>query len=121
MKRILIVVLLFILNLQADNYKSLLFHGNCTTCHFEQKAVSAPSVVEFKTQYLAAFPKRDDFVNFMAKRVQHPNAKTSLMDSAIKKYKLMPELGFDLDTLKQISEYIYDTDFTKPHKGHPYK
>ena len=37
------------------------------------------------------------------------------MSGAIKKYELMPELGFDLDTLRQISEYIYNTDFTKPH------
>ena len=33
------------------------------------------------------------------------------MHDAIKKYELMPELGYDLDTLKSIAEYIYDTDF----------
>ncbi len=47
----------------------------------------------------------------MATWVQHPNAKTSLMNDAIKKHELMPELGFDLYTLKQIAQYIYNTDF----------
>ncbi len=114
----LLIILVSILNLEADNYKSLLFNGNCITCHFENKTVSAPSVIEFKERYLLAFPKRDNFIDYMSKWVQHPNAKTSLMADAIKKHELMPELGFDLYTLRQISQYIYDTDFTKPHKGH---
>ena len=49
--RVFLIVFIFIVNLEATNYKSLLFHGNCITCHFEQKAVSAPSVIEFKQQY----------------------------------------------------------------------
>jgi len=47
----------------------------------------------------------------MSKWVKKPNGKTSLMDDAIKKHGLMPELAFDLSTLKEITEYIYDTDF----------
>jgi len=114
----LFIFLLFILNLEAANYKSLLFHGNCITCHFEQKAISAPSVIEFKKQYLLAFPKKEDFVKNMARWVHHPNTKTSLMSGAINKYEIMPELGYDIDTLTKIAQYIYDTDFTKPHEGH---
>jgi len=108
-----LLIFIFVLNLEANNYKSLLFNGNCTTCHFKNKAVSAPSIVELKKQYLSAFPDKKSFVDYMSKWVQYPNTETSLMTDAIKKYELMPELGFDLDTLKQISEYIYDTDFTK--------
>ncbi|MCK5293118.1 MAG: cytochrome C [Arcobacteraceae bacterium] len=114
--KIILIIFIFILNLYSSTYKSLLFHGNCTTCHFELKTVSAPAVINFQKQYKIAFPKKEDFVNYMARWVQHPNPETSLMDGAIKKHGLMPELGFDLDTLKQISEYIYDTDFTKPHE-----
>ena len=112
----LIFFILFISNLQANNYQSLLFHGNCTTCHFETKSVSAPSVQSFKKVYKQAFPKKEDFVNYMSNWVLHPKEETSLMDGAIRKYELMPELGFSLDILKEISEYIYDTDFTKSHK-----
>ena len=104
-----------LVELSASNYQSLLFHGNCSTCHFATKTVSAPSVLNFKKVYLTAFPKKEDFINYMSHWVQHPNAQTSLMTDAIQKHELMPELGFDLDTLKNISIYIYDTDFTKTH------
>ena len=45
--------------------------------------------------------------------VLKPNEHTSIMSDAIQKYELMPEIGYDLTTLKEISEYIYDTDFSK--------
>ena len=67
-----------------------------------------------------AFPNKEDFVAYMSEWVKDPNAGTSLMDGAIKKYELMPQLGYDLSTLKDISAYIYDTDFTKKHDGHKY-
>jgi hypothetical protein len=35
------------------------------------------------------------------------------MHDAIKKHGLMPDLGFDKETLRDISAYIYETDFTK--------
>ena len=117
MKTILIIFL-YIITLNASNYQSLLFHGNCITCHFETQTISAPSVQKFKSVYITAFPKKQDFINYMATWVQHPNANTSLMQDAIKKHELMPELGFDLDTLKQISEYIYNTDFNIHNKKH---
>ena len=111
--KIIIISFILFFNLYARDYKSLLFHGNCTTCHFKVKNVSAPSIINLKKRYKSAFPQKKDFINYMATWVEHPDKKTSLMDDAIQEYELMPELGFDLDTLKQISEYIYDTDFTK--------
>ncbi len=118
MFKIFFIPLLFTLNLQANPYASLLFHGNCTTCHFEGKTVSAPSVIEFKQRYMDAFPQKEDFIKYMSAWVQHPQKETSIMRDAIKKHALMPELGFGLDTLEIISEYIYETDFEKKHKGH---
>jgi len=107
-----------LIHLYASGNESLLFHGNCTTCHYETQTISAPSVVEFKRVYREAFTKKEDFVEHMAKWVQYPDPKTALMPKAIKKHGLMPELGFDLETLKSISSYIYDTNFTKSHEGH---
>ena len=104
--------------LNADNLGSLLFHGNCITCHHETKALSAPSVIDLRENYLRAFPKKQEFIKYMSTWVVNPNAETSIMLDAIKKYKLMPELGFDKSTLEIISAYIYETDFTKEHEGH---
>ena len=76
--------------------------------------------MQVRAIYKSAFPKKEDFVEYMSKWVKVPKAETSLMDGAIKKYKLMPLLGYDLSTLKDITEYIYETDFTKKHKNHKY-
>ena len=105
-------------SLEADSLGSLFFHGNCITCHKELKAVSAPSVMDFRENYLRAFPKKEDFVEYMSQWVEHPNEESSIMQDAIKKYELMPELGFEKSTLKIISAYIYETDFSKLHEGH---
>ena len=105
-------------SLTASSLGSLLFHGNCITCHEEVKAVSAPSVMEFRANYLRAFPQKKDFVTYMSTWVKHPDVQKSIMQDAIKKYELMPDLGFEKSTLEIISEYIYDTDFSKIHEGH---
>ncbi len=110
MKYIIIVYALTV-NLYSVDYKELLFTGNCTTCHFINKTVSAPSIIELKDRYLNAFPEKNDFVEYMAVWVQHPNPTMSLMNDAIDKYEIMPELGFGLETLREIAEYIYITDF----------
>lgn len=116
-----IIILLTTLELQATDMRSLFFHGNCTTCHFETKAHSAPSIVEIKQRYKSAFASKEEFVGYMSNWVLKPDASTSLMDEAIKKYELMPELGYDLNTLKEISAYIYETNFNKEHEGHKIK
>ena len=112
------ILLLSSVYLNAGSIGSLLFHGNCITCHFETKDDSAPSIMSVRENYLRAFPEKKDFVDYMSKWVLHPNTEGSLMLDAIKKYDLMPLLGYEESTLKIIAEYIYDTDFTKEHEGH---
>ncbi len=116
--KIIILLLLSFAHLNAASLGSLLFHGNCITCHNELKDVSAPSIISVRENYLRAFPKKEDFADYMSKWVTRPNAEGSLMLDAIKKYELMPLLGYEESTLKIIAEYIYDTDFTKEHEGH---
>ncbi|DAB28258.1 MAG: hypothetical protein A2513_06385 [Sulfurimonas sp. RIFOXYD12_FULL_33_39] len=70
-------------------------------------------MVELRKVYKDAFSNKEDFVNYMSKWVANPKRETSLMDKWIKKYELMPHLGFDEDTLREISAYIYETDFAK--------
>lgn len=54
----------------------------------------------------------------MSTWVKEPKEETSLMLDAIQKYELMPNLSYELDALRDISAYIYETDFTKEHGGH---
>ncbi len=74
--------------------------------------------MDFKQRYKDAFPLKNDFVKHMSQWVKNPKKETSIMQDAIQKHELMPELAFDLDTLKIISEYIYETDFEKKHEAH---
>jgi cytochrome c551/c552 len=86
---------------------SILFNGNCSTCHFIDKSVSAPSMNEVRKRYIEAFPKKSDFIEYMSNWVVKPNKQGSLMHDKIEKFELMPELGFDKSTVKIIAEYIY--------------
>jgi hypothetical protein len=105
-------------SLFADNMASLIFHGNCTMCHVETKTVSAPSIIEVKKHYMSAFSKKEDFIKYMSEFALHPSAELSIMQHSVKKHGLMPELGYEIETLREITEYIYDTDFEKVHSGH---
>jgi len=113
MKKVLFIFLLLTSLSHADKYAPLYFSGNCITCHFVDKAVSAPSIIEVKKRYISAFPKKVDFIKYMSVWVHKPKVETSLMHDAIAKHEIMPELAFDLPTLEIIAEYIYETDFTK--------
>ena len=113
MKKMALLSLLFVSHLFATNYDALLFQGNCTACHLATKSHSAPSIQEIKTHYLSAFPKKNDFVAYMSEWVKVPDEKSTLMHASVEKYGLMPELAYDLETLKSIAGYIYETDFTK--------
>ena len=116
--KIITLLVVSFVHLNAASLGSLLFHGNCITCHNELKDISAPSMISVRENYLRAFPKKEDFADYMSKWVTHPNTEGSLILDAIKKYDLMPLLGYEESTLKIIAEYIYDTDFIKEHEGH---
>ena len=87
---------------------SLLFNGNCATCHHAQKAASAPSIAEIRARYLQAFPTKKSFVAYMTKWVTNPKEETSLMHDKIEKYGLMPQLAFEKDVVEDIAGYIYE-------------
>ncbi|MFK5937314.1 MAG: cytochrome C [Sulfurimonas sp.] len=101
----------FVLSLNASDYSSLLYQGNCTTCHHDTKEISAPSMKEVRENYRLAYPKKSDFIKAMSKWVDNPHEATSMMAQAVNKYELMPQLYFQEDVLKEISAYIYDADF----------
>ena len=66
---------------------------------------------EIQMRYKKALPSKEAFVTFMAKWVEKPDAKTALMPEAISQYGLMPELGFDKETLSEIGLFLYEKKF----------
>ena len=113
MKNLSILFLFFIPYLQAQEYASLYFSGNCVSCHKINSSTSAPSVIEFKQRYKNTFSNKKEFIHYMSRWVLHPKKETSIMEEEINEYGLMPELAFELNTLEVIAEYIYETNFTK--------
>lgn len=110
MKKICVILLLINMQLFAS-YPSLLFSGNCETCHKIDKSVSAPSIILIQQRYKQAFPTKKEFVKYMSEWVYSPDEKTSIMREQIEKYEIMPYLSYDKKTLEEIAEYLYETDF----------
>ena len=122
MRKVSLILLGFISLHAADTMGALLFHGNCTACHAElQKSKSAPAMIEVRKRYKAAFPLKKDFVKYLSEWVHNPSAEKSIMQDAISKYELMPQLAYEKDVLEDIAAYIYDTDFTQMHSYHQTK
>jgi len=109
LKRLIILYTLLITSLFA-NENRLLFYGNCIACHGELGKKVAPHLSEVKGYYLLAYPKKEEFVANMAEWLSNPNEEKAQHKDAIKKYKLMPYLAIDLDTLTKIATYIYEND-----------
>jgi cytochrome c551/c552 len=99
--------------LYADTLGALLFHGNCSTCHYIKEDKSAPSIMKVRQRYKTAFTQKKDFVAYMSQWVANPSAERSIMQDEIQKHGLMPQLAFDEEVLKDITTYIYETDFSK--------
>jgi len=118
MNKIVLNFFVFLSSLSyADGMGALLFHGNCVTCHYELKEKSAPAMIEVRRRYLIAFPQKKEFVKYLSEWVHKPSKEGSIMQDAIKKHGLMPQLAYEKDVLKDIAEYIYKTDFTKAHNS----
>ena len=109
MKKLILLCLTLLTSLSSNDNK-LLFYGNCIACHGELRKPSAPHLSEVKGYYLIAYPKKEDFVANMAKWIFRPNKENAQLPEAIEKYKLMPYLSIDLDTLTKIATYIYEND-----------
>ena len=99
------------LYMYAISLGETLFNGNCVTCHKIDTPNSAPTIVEVQARYKKALPSKEAFVTFMAKWVEKPEAKTALMPEAIAQFGLMPELGFDNETLREIGLFLYEKRF----------
>ena len=107
---LLLLIQLLTTNIFASN-ASLLFYGNCTACHMDNAKISAPKFWEIKENYKRAYPIKRDFIKAMSVWVNDPEEESSIMHQAVKQYKLMPKLYYNLNVLEEIAAYIYETDF----------
>ncbi|MEO1953562.1 MAG: hypothetical protein ABGW74_02540 [Campylobacterales bacterium] len=58
MERIIFLSIIISTSIFATDWGSLLFNGNCKTCHHPTKNISAPSMANVRENYLNAFSKK---------------------------------------------------------------
>ncbi|SFV52614.1 C-type cytochrome, putative [hydrothermal vent metagenome] len=110
MKRSLFFIFFIFVGAFAEESRALLLHGNCTTCHYVDRSISAPAMKIVKKRYKKAFTTKELFVKQMVAFVKDPKEDHSIMIDMIHKYEIMPKITFDEETLNEIASYIYDTD-----------
>ncbi len=101
----------------ADTAAYALMKQKCAACHMlkpdpsKRGAMLAPPMIRVKEHYEPSFQTRDEFVDAMGAFVLNPIEEDVLMPGAVRKFKLMPNLGLSEQEAKLIAGVIYDTDF----------
>ncbi|MCT4664565.1 MAG: DUF3365 domain-containing protein [Flavobacteriales bacterium] len=89
----------------------------CNTCHIPTASKNgsiAPPMAYIKDVYKQKYPQEANFIQALSSFAKKPKAENSLMPEMVKKYNLMPPLGFSKKELEQIAFYIYRENLPKP-------
>lgn len=100
---------------------SELFDKLCAICHVKEgKPVNAPPVFGMVNHVRRAYPNREEFVQRIVNWVNEPKEEDALMRGAIRKFGLMPKLGYSENDVRLIAEYLYDgkTEFPEWYIKH---
>ncbi len=101
----------------VDSTAYKMMEQKCTACHMlkpdpsKRGAMLAPPMMRIKEHYAPSNQTREEFVNAVAAFVLNPTEDAVLMPGAVRKFKIMPNLGLTEQDAKLIAEAIYDTDF----------
>lgn len=89
----------------------------CYVCHSPDAGPQnriAPPLEIAKRNYLSSTNSRGEFVDKMVQFILYPTANQSLMHSDVEQYGLMDPVGFSKEEIREIAEFIYDTNLEKP-------
>ena len=101
-----------------------LMQQKCFICHLEKPnpelrdKMLAPPMSRVKEHY--KFSDKKEFVDAIVSFVSNPTTDKALMPGAVRKFNLMPKLGYNKADIKLIAETLYDVDFQDirmKHKG----
>lgn len=94
-----------------------LMETNCYACHSPKSTEGsriAPPMVAIKKHYIGEKTTKEEFIKSMQKWIQFPTKENAKMFGAVKRFGLMPKQDYPEETIKQISDYIYDNEIEKP-------
>lgn len=104
-------------NLQQEHPGKKLMETSCYSCHSltaPENSRIAPPMIAIKNRYISKNTTKEEFVNDMQNWMKNPTNKNAKMHGAVKRFGLMPKLGYPEETVQKISEYMFDYDIEKP-------
>ena len=114
---------LLMTNASASDGKEL-YGQLCASCHVpNSNSKIAPPIFAVVDHVRQAYPKREDFISRIVEWVEEPETEVALMPGAIRKFNLMPKLGYSQPDVEKIAEYLFDKDtiLSKEYKEHKKK
>jgi nitrate reductase cytochrome c-type subunit len=88
-----------------------LMETQCYACHSPKQSrefQAGPVMAEIKTQYLAAYPKREDFIQAIVDFVNDPVASSAIIKDAATRFTPMPKSLYKESDLRAIAAYLFD-------------
>ncbi|TXE16745.1 DUF3365 domain-containing protein [Psychroserpens burtonensis] len=90
---------------------------NCYVCHSPTASHDdriGPPMVAVKKHYLEDGMTKEQFTNDIQNWINNPTKDTAKMHGAVKRFGVMPKQVFPEETIKQISDYMFDYDIEEP-------
>ena len=119
-----VITTIFLMNNVFANDGKALYGQLCASCHTPNASVKiAPPIFAVVDHVRQAYPQREDFIAQIIEWVDEPKEEVALMPGAIRKFNLMPKLGYSQNDVKEIAEYLFDKDtvLSKEYKEHKKK
>lgn len=92
-----------------------LYQKLCVSCHaLEGRPTIAPPIFGVKNHVIGAHSEREAFVDYVVNWVKAPNADAALMPGAVRKFGVMPTLGYDDAEVRIVAEWLYDSNMRLP-------
>jgi len=94
-----------------------LLENNCYVCHSPtatQNQRLAPPMIAIKKHYVSKNTTKEQFIKSMQNWINNPTQENVKMYGAVRKFGIMPKQAFPEETIKQISDYLFDNDIEEP-------
>lgn len=94
-----------------------LMEASCYSCHSltaPENSRLAPPMIAIKRRYISKNTSKQDFINDMQSWMKNPTDEKAKMYGAVKRFGLMPKLGYPDETIQLIAEYMFDNELEKP-------
>lgn len=100
-------------NIPQDHPGKLLMENNCYLCHnpkTSEESIIAPPMIVVKDSYMTKDINKEEFIDNMVSFIKNPTEETSKMPNAIEEFGLMPYQFYPENTLRQIADYMFDSE-----------